>query len=227
MIGRAPGGKVKGGGGKGGKASLPGDSRVSRRIRPLALLIFKFFLPGYRLVAGRAGWYLGTMLTGGRRLARRGSLGLALRGVPGMISARPRDIAHLVDPAVPKVGIQNLVLCGDHDRQLAVSVAQVAVALEVLEEGRVLVDGVGNGLRQIDGGVPVVERHFRKLGHRLALRTLLSMYPRGLDMEVAAEMPLRMAQPEGEVGHAVPRDDRRDLGEAQVDTRVHKLGDDN
>eukprot|EP00962_Isochrysis_galbana_P000132 scaffold34_cov124-Isochrysis_galbana.AAC.11 len=35
--GRAPGGKVKvkGGGGKGGKASLPGDSRVSRRIRPL------------------------------------------------------------------------------------------------------------------------------------------------------------------------------------------------
>eukprot|EP00962_Isochrysis_galbana_P013788 scaffold3929_cov136-Isochrysis_galbana.AAC.4 len=28
-IGRAPGGKVKGGGGKGGKASLPGDSRVS------------------------------------------------------------------------------------------------------------------------------------------------------------------------------------------------------
>eukprot|EP00962_Isochrysis_galbana_P006425 scaffold1733_cov123-Isochrysis_galbana.AAC.1 len=42
MIGRAPGGKVKGGGGKGGKASLPGDSRVSRRIRPLALLIFFF-----------------------------------------------------------------------------------------------------------------------------------------------------------------------------------------
>eukprot|EP00962_Isochrysis_galbana_P013239 scaffold3767_cov114-Isochrysis_galbana.AAC.38 len=31
MKGRAPGGKVKGGGGKGGNASLPGDSRVSRR----------------------------------------------------------------------------------------------------------------------------------------------------------------------------------------------------
>eukprot|EP00962_Isochrysis_galbana_P018684 scaffold5386_cov98-Isochrysis_galbana.AAC.4 len=37
MIGRAPGETVKGGGGKGGNASLPGDSRVSRRIRPLAL----------------------------------------------------------------------------------------------------------------------------------------------------------------------------------------------
>eukprot|EP00962_Isochrysis_galbana_P022940 scaffold6880_cov110-Isochrysis_galbana.AAC.4 len=31
MKGRAPGGKVKGGGEKGGNASLPGDSRVSRR----------------------------------------------------------------------------------------------------------------------------------------------------------------------------------------------------
>eukprot|EP00962_Isochrysis_galbana_P050128 scaffold21571_cov120-Isochrysis_galbana.AAC.5 len=41
MIGRAPGVTVKGGGGKGGNASLPGDSRVSRRIRPLALLILK------------------------------------------------------------------------------------------------------------------------------------------------------------------------------------------
>eukprot|EP00962_Isochrysis_galbana_P018868 scaffold5475_cov127-Isochrysis_galbana.AAC.2 len=41
MIGRAPGEMVRGGGGKGGNASLPGDSRVSRRIRPLALLIFK------------------------------------------------------------------------------------------------------------------------------------------------------------------------------------------
>eukprot|EP00962_Isochrysis_galbana_P024460 scaffold7504_cov121-Isochrysis_galbana.AAC.3 len=38
MIGRAPGGTVKGGGEKGGNASMPGDSRVSRRIRPLALL---------------------------------------------------------------------------------------------------------------------------------------------------------------------------------------------
>eukprot|EP00962_Isochrysis_galbana_P053596 scaffold25049_cov79-Isochrysis_galbana.AAC.1 len=44
MIGRAPGGKVKGRGERGGKASLPGDSRVYRRIRPLALLIFNFFL---------------------------------------------------------------------------------------------------------------------------------------------------------------------------------------
>eukprot|EP00962_Isochrysis_galbana_P041120 scaffold15016_cov107-Isochrysis_galbana.AAC.1 len=48
MIGRAPGGTVKGGGEKGGKASLPGDSRVSRRIRPLALLIFNFFDYIYR-----------------------------------------------------------------------------------------------------------------------------------------------------------------------------------
>eukprot|EP00962_Isochrysis_galbana_P032662 scaffold10785_cov114-Isochrysis_galbana.AAC.8 len=40
MIGRAPGEMVKGGGGgRGGNASLPGDSKVSRRIRPLALLI--------------------------------------------------------------------------------------------------------------------------------------------------------------------------------------------
>eukprot|EP00962_Isochrysis_galbana_P036479 scaffold12623_cov174-Isochrysis_galbana.AAC.1 len=45
MIGRAPGGKIKGGGEKGGNASLPGDSRVSRRIRPLALLIFKKKIP--------------------------------------------------------------------------------------------------------------------------------------------------------------------------------------
>eukprot|EP00962_Isochrysis_galbana_P008767 scaffold2441_cov121-Isochrysis_galbana.AAC.9 len=41
MIGRAPGETVKGGGERGGNASLPGDSRVSRRIRPLALLILK------------------------------------------------------------------------------------------------------------------------------------------------------------------------------------------
>eukprot|EP00962_Isochrysis_galbana_P003771 scaffold1054_cov116-Isochrysis_galbana.AAC.23 len=33
MIGRAPGEMIKGGGGKGGNASLPGDNRVSRRIR--------------------------------------------------------------------------------------------------------------------------------------------------------------------------------------------------
>eukprot|EP00962_Isochrysis_galbana_P009034 scaffold2507_cov122-Isochrysis_galbana.AAC.25 len=37
IIGRAPGEKVKGGGGKGGDASPPEDSRVSCRIRPLAL----------------------------------------------------------------------------------------------------------------------------------------------------------------------------------------------
>eukprot|EP00962_Isochrysis_galbana_P028464 scaffold8997_cov116-Isochrysis_galbana.AAC.1 len=49
MKGRAPGGKVKGGGGKGGNASLPGDSRVSRRFRPLALLIFKNFIYSYSL----------------------------------------------------------------------------------------------------------------------------------------------------------------------------------
>eukprot|EP00962_Isochrysis_galbana_P053298 scaffold24739_cov97-Isochrysis_galbana.AAC.2 len=47
MKGRAPGGKVKGRGERGGNASLPGDSRVSRRVRPLALLIFKnFFYSG-------------------------------------------------------------------------------------------------------------------------------------------------------------------------------------
>eukprot|EP00962_Isochrysis_galbana_P024032 scaffold7341_cov129-Isochrysis_galbana.AAC.2 len=37
MKGRAPGGKVKGGGDKGGNASLPGDSRVSRRADACAL----------------------------------------------------------------------------------------------------------------------------------------------------------------------------------------------
>eukprot|EP00962_Isochrysis_galbana_P029841 scaffold9610_cov110-Isochrysis_galbana.AAC.4 len=46
MIGHAPGEtvKVKGGREKGGNASLPGDNRVSRRIRPLALLILFFWL---------------------------------------------------------------------------------------------------------------------------------------------------------------------------------------
>eukprot|EP00962_Isochrysis_galbana_P011717 scaffold3300_cov97-Isochrysis_galbana.AAC.5 len=43
MIGRAPGEMVKGGGERGGNASLPGESKVSRRIRPLALLILNFF----------------------------------------------------------------------------------------------------------------------------------------------------------------------------------------
>eukprot|EP00962_Isochrysis_galbana_P044404 scaffold17217_cov134-Isochrysis_galbana.AAC.6 len=57
MKGRAPGGKVKGGGGKGGNASLPGDSRVSRRVRPLALLIFKkkiFFVRPPQRATGRS-----------------------------------------------------------------------------------------------------------------------------------------------------------------------------
>eukprot|EP00962_Isochrysis_galbana_P007170 scaffold1928_cov103-Isochrysis_galbana.AAC.5 len=45
IIGRAPGEMVKGGGGKGGDASPPEDSRVSCRIRPLAHLILKKKLP--------------------------------------------------------------------------------------------------------------------------------------------------------------------------------------
>eukprot|EP00962_Isochrysis_galbana_P057903 scaffold30508_cov119-Isochrysis_galbana.AAC.1 len=43
MIGHAPGETVKGGREKGGNASPPGDSRMSRRIHPLALLILHFF----------------------------------------------------------------------------------------------------------------------------------------------------------------------------------------
>eukprot|EP00962_Isochrysis_galbana_P018957 scaffold5502_cov115-Isochrysis_galbana.AAC.9 len=43
MIGHAPGETIKGGRERGGNASPPGDSRVSRRIRPLALPILNFF----------------------------------------------------------------------------------------------------------------------------------------------------------------------------------------